>query len=343
MNDQSTGFVCTIALDAMGGDYAPRNEVLAAVQAQKEDPSVRIILVGKEKDILNVLSQNDLSFPKENIINADEIIRMDEVPTIAIRTKRNSSIVVGAGLVKDKLADAFVSAGNTGAVMAASTLIIGRIKGVGRPAIGADFPTSTGAICSVYDVGASVDSKPNHLLEYAILGSIYSRDINRIANPKVGILSVGEEENKGNELIFAAKKLLKEANLNFIGNVEGRDVLNGKADIIVCDGFVGNIILKFGESVLTFLKGKIKNYASGGIINSLKALIVKNVLKVALKDMDYQTHGGVPLLGVNGITIIGHGSSSPLAIRNMLVKAKKMHELNLIQKFEEELSKYGKN
>ena len=341
MNDEITGFQCTIALDAMGGDFAPRNEVIAAVEAFNEFPEVRILLVGREKEILNALTENNLSFPKENIINADEVITMSEVPTVAIRTKKNSSIVVGANLVRDKVAHAFVSAGNTGAVMAASTLIIGRIKGVGRPAIGAEFPTSTGAVCSLYDVGASVDSKPNHLFEYAILGSIYAREINRIANPKVGLLSVGEEDNKGNELVFAAQKLLKESNLNYIGNVEGRDVLNGKADIIVCDGYVGNIILKFGESVLTFLKGKIKSYANEGFLNKLKALVVKNVLKVALKDMDYQTHGGVPLLGINGITIIGHGSSSPLAIKNMILKAKKMHEINLIQKFEDELSKYG--
>ncbi len=341
MNDEITGFQCTIALDAMGGDFAPRNEVIAAVEAFNEFPEVRILLVGREKEILNALTENNLSFPKENIINADEVITMSEVPTVAIRTKKNSSIVVGANLVRDKVAHAFVSAGNTGAVMAASTLIIGRIKGVGRPAIGAEFPTSTGAVCSLYDVGASVDSKPNHLFEYAILGSIYAREINGIANPKVGLLSVGEEDNKGNELVFAAQKLLKESNLNYIGNVEGRDVLNGKADIIVCDGYVGNIILKFGESVLTFLKGKIKSYANEGFLNKLKALVVKNVLKVALKDMDYQTHGGVPLLGINGITIIGHGSSSPLAIKNMILKAKKMHEINLIQKFEDELSKYG--
>ena len=343
MNNQSTVSVCKIALDAMGGDFAPRNEVHAAVQAQDEFPSLKILLVGREKDILNVLEQDNLRFPKENIINADEVITMDEVPTAAIRSKRNSSIVIGTNLVKNGNADAFVSAGNTGAVMAAATLILGRIKGIGRPAIGADFPTSMGTICSVYDVGASVDSKPNHLFEYAVLGSIFAREINKVSNPKVGLLSVGEEENKGNELVFSTQKLLKESTLNFIGNVEGRDVLNGKADVIVCDGYVGNIILKFGESVLTFLKGKIKSYAAEGFINKLKALVVKNVLKVALKDMDYQTHGGVPLLGVNGITIIGHGSSSPLALKNMILKAKKMHEINLIKKFEEELEKYGKD
>jgi len=343
MNNQSTGFNCTIALDAMGGDFAPRNEVIAAADAFKENPGIKILLVGREKEILKVLDENNLVFPKENIVNADEIITMDEVPTVAIKTKKNSSLVVGAMLVKEKKADAFVSAGNTGAVMAAATLLIGRIKGIGRPAIGADFPTSAGTKCSIYDVGASVDSKPSHLLEYAIMGSIYSREFHGIPNPKVGLLSVGEEENKGNELVFATQELLKGSGLNFIGNVEGRDILNGRVDIVVCDGFVGNIILKFGESVLSFLKTKIKSYAQVGIINKLKALVVKSVLKVALKDMDYQTHGGVPLLGVNGITIIGHGSGSPLAIKNMIYAAKKMHELNLIQKFEEELSRYGKH
>ncbi len=342
MNNKITGFNCTIALDAMGGDFAPRNEVIAAVQAINEFPSLKILLVGKETEILKVLKDENLSFPKEDIINADEVITMHDVPTVALKTKKNSSLVICAQLAKDKKADCFVSAGNTGAVMAAATLLIGRIKGVSRPAIGADFPTSAGTKCSVYDVGASVDSKPNHLLEYAILGSIYSREINGVKNPRVGLLSVGEEDKKGNELVFATQALLKGANLNYIGNVEGRDILNGNADIVVCDGFVGNIILKFGESVLSFLKTTVKNYASLGFVNKLKALVVKGVLKVALKDMDYQTHGGVPLLGVNAVTIIGHGSSSPLAIKNMIYAAKRMHELNLIQKFEEELSNYGK-
>jgi glycerol-3-phosphate acyltransferase PlsX len=173
------------------------------------------------------------------------------------------------------------------------------------------------------------------------MGTIFSKEIYKIDNPTVGLLSVGEEEEKGNELTFAAHKLLKESKLNFIGNVEGRDVLNGNVDVIVCDGFVGNIILKFGESVIGLLKSKVKSYAESSILNKVKALVTKGVLKESLKDMDYQYHGGVPLLGVNGISIIGHGSSSPLAIKNMVLRAKEMYDLNILQKFEESLKYYA--
>jgi glycerol-3-phosphate acyltransferase PlsX len=173
------------------------------------------------------------------------------------------------------------------------------------------------------------------------MGSIFAKEIYGTPNPTVGTLSVGEEESKGNELVLSANKLIKDSKLNFHGNVEGRDILKGTVDVVVCDGFVGNIVLKFGESVLTLLKERIKQYAGGGIIHKLKALVVKSVLKASLSDMDYQTHGGVPLLGINGISIIGHGSSTPLAIKNMVLRAKEMHEKQLIQKFEEALKNYA--
>jgi len=339
MTENQSNIKCRIAVDAMGGDYAPLNVLLGALQAQSESSDFELILVGNKEKILEVARQHNVNFDENLIHHAPDVIGMDEVPVVAIKSKPDSSIVIGAKLVKEKKADAFVSAGNTGAMMAVSTLIMGRIKGVSRPTIGATFPTEKDKYCIVFDAGSSVDSKPQHLYEYAVLGSIFAKEIYGIENPSVGILSVGEEESKGNELVFSTYKLLKESNLNFYGNVEGRDILKGTVDIVVCDGFIGNIILKFGESVLSLLKTKIKKYAKGGIINKLKALIVKNVLKVALKDMDYQTYGGVPLLGVNGISIIGHGSSSPLAIKNMILRAKEMYEKKLIQKFEEALSK----
>ena len=325
----------------MGGDFAPKNEILGAVQALNEEPGFELILVGQKDKILQTAKEENIRLDENMIVDAPDIISMHETPTTAIKTKPNSSLVVGAKLVKDKEADAFVSGGNTGAMMAASTLIIGRIPGVGRPTIGASFPTTEGKFCIVFDAGASVDSKPQHLFEYAILGTIFSKEIYNIPNPSVGLMNVGEEESKGNELTFASYKLLKESKLNFFGNVEGRDVLNGKVDVIVCDGFVGNIILKFGESVLTFLRTRIRQFADKGLINKLRALVVKSVLKASLSDMDYQTHGGVPLLGVNGISIIGHGSSSPLAIKNMILRAKEMHDKNLIHKFEEAIKSYA--
>src|SRR3989339_1201038 len=332
---------CKIAVDAMGGDYAPKHEILGAVAAMNEDKNFDLILVGDKEKILKIAREENIKLDEKLILHTTQVIGMSDKPTDAIKSKPDSSLVVGAKLVKEKKAHAFVSAGNTGAMMAASTLIMGRIEGVSRPTIGASFPTSQNKFCLLFDVGASVDSKPQHLFEYAILGSIFAKEIFSNENPTVGLLSVGEEDSKGNELTFATHKLLKESKLNFHGNVEGRDVLKGTTDVIVCDGFVGNIILKFGESVLTFMKSRIKNYAKKGIINSLKALIVKGVLKATLSDMDYETHGGVPLLGINGISIIGHGSSSPLAIKNMILRAKEMYDKNLLTKFEEALKPYA--
>ncbi len=332
---------CRIIIDAMGGDYIPQNPLLGAVDALKENPSLDIYLIGDEKKIAAVQKEKNLEFDLSRIIHTSEVIDMHDSPTNAIKKKKDSSIVKGATLVREKKADAFVSAGNTGAMMAASTLIMGRIKGFGRPTIGAQFPTNNNKVCTVYDVGASVDSKPMHLLEYAIMGTIYAQEMDGIKNPTVGLLSVGEEETKGNSVTFEAHEMLKQSKINFIGNVEGRDILAGKTDIVVCDGFVGNIMLKFGESFISFMKGRIKNYATKGFTNKIKALITKGVLKDSLSDMDYQSHGGVPLLGVNGISIIGHGSSSPLAIKNMILKANEMFEKKLLTKLEEGKKIYG--
>ena len=333
-------YKCRIAVDAMGGDFAPQNTVIGAVQALNENKNFELYLVGREKEILDIISGNNLSFEKKNIINADEVIEMGESPTSALKKKTNSSIVIGAKLVKDKKAEAFVSAGNTGAMMAASTLIMGRIPGVGRPTIGTIFPNEAG-VSTVFDVGASVDSKPIHLLEYAIMGTIYTSEIYGIENPKVGILSVGEEESKGNDITIAASALIKKTNLNFVGNVEGRDILKGTVHVVVCDGFVGNILLKFGEGVLNYLKYKLKDYAERNFFNKLKVGLVKNTLKDILKEFDYQEYGGVPLLGVNGISIIGHGSSTPKAIKNMVLRANEMHSKKLIQKISKSINQYS--
>ncbi len=333
-------YKCRIAVDAMGGDFAPQNTVIGAIQALEENKNFELLLVGKEKEILDVISNNNLSFEKKNIINADEVIEMGESPTLALKKKLNSSIVIGAKLVKDKKAEAFVSAGNTGAMMAASTLIMGRIPGVGRPTIGTIFPNEAG-VSTVFDVGASVDSKPIHLLEYAIMGTIYTKEIYGIENPKVGILSVGEEESKGNEISIAAASLIRKTHLNFVGNVEGRDILKGTVHVVVCDGFVGNILLKFGEGVLNYLKFKLKDYAERNFFNKLKVGLVKSTLKDILKEFDYQEYGGVPLLGVNGISIIGHGSSTPKAIKNMVLRANEMHSKKLIEKISNSINKYS--
>ncbi|MDO8548924.1 MAG: phosphate acyltransferase PlsX [Ignavibacteria bacterium] len=331
---------CRIIVDAMGGDFAPQNAVLGAIQALNENRKFDLYLVGKQQAILDVVSSNNLTFNREKIIHTEQIIEMGDSPTISLKTKPDSSLVVGAKWVRDKKADAFVSAGNTGAMMAASTLIIGRIPGVGRPTIGAEMPSING-ICYLYDVGAGKDAKANHLFEYAVMGSIFAKEMGGIENPSIGVLSMGEEEGKGNEVSEEAAKLLKKSKLNFIGNVEGKDILGGKADIVVCDGFVGNIILKFGESVPKLLKHLLQQTAKENFFAKLKIAFTKGSLKKALKVLDYQEYGGVPLLGVNGISIIGHGSSTPKAIKNMVLRAYEMHTKNLVGKIANSIKQYS--
>ena len=331
---------CRIIVDAMGGDYAPQNAVVGAIDAYNEKKDFELFLVGKKDEILKVIKSNQLLFDENNIIHTDEIIEMGDSPTSALKSKPNSSIVKGAQLVKDGKADAFVSAGNTGAMMSASTLIMGRIAGVGRPTIGAEMPNVYG-VCYLYDVGAGKDAKPSHLFEYAIMGTIYAKEMGGIKNPSVGLLSMGEEEGKGNEVSNEAFGLLKNSKLNFIGNVEGRDILTKQVDIIVCDGFVGNIILKFGESVPKLLKHLLTKTAEASFFDKLKVGLSKGTLKKSLKSLDYQEHGGVPLLGVNGISIIGHGSSSPKAIKNMVFKAREMYNKELIKKIENSIKEYS--
>ncbi len=341
MNDSEPNRTrCKIIVDAMGGDFAPLNIVLGAVQASNEISGIELFLVGKSDEIKKVLSKEKLTFNEDNIIHADKVIEMADSPTSALKSKPDSSMVIGAEMVRDGKADAFLSAGNTGAMMAASTLLMGRIPGVGRPTIGAEMPNVNG-ICYLYDVGAGKDAKPQHLLEYAIMGTIYARDMGGIKNPSVGVLSMGEEEGKGNEISEAALKLLKQSKLNFIGNIEGRDILTGKVDVVVCDGYVGNILLKFGEAVPRLLKHLLSETAKKNFLDKIKIGLTRGSLRKALKVMDYQEHGGVPLLGVQGISIIGHGSSTPKAIRNMVLKAKTMYDKKMIDKIENSIKQYS--
>lgn len=324
---------CRIIVDAMGGDYAPQNTVIGAIDAYNHSKDFQLYLIGIKEKILSVIKTNQLYFDESYIIDTPEVINMEDSPTSALKSKPDSSIVKGSQLVREGKAEAFVSAGNTGAVMSAATLIMGRIQGVGRPTIGAEMPNVNG-ICYLYDVGAGKDAKPSHLFEYAVMGTIYAREMGGVSNPTVGILSMGEEEGKGNEVSVAAFKLLKESKLNFIGNVEGRDILTKDVDVVVCDGFVGNIILKFGESVPKLLKHLLTQTANTNLIDKIRVGISKGTLRKALKSLDYQEHGGVPLLGVNGICIIGHGSSTPMAIKNMVLKAYEMYKADLVKKIE---------
>ncbi|MCZ6704067.1 MAG: phosphate acyltransferase PlsX [Ignavibacteria bacterium] len=331
---------CRIAVDAMGGDFAPAAAVLGALMAYNQSKDFELLLVGNKDEILKIASSNQISINEEMIIHTDEVIEMADSPTLSIKKKPNSSIVIGAKLVKEKKADGFVSAGNTGAMSVSSIINIGRIKGVVRPTLTAPFPNEKDGFTFISDVGAFVDSKPLHLFGYAILSSIFIEEIYGIKNPKIGLLNVGEEEGKGYQLISETGKLLSHSNLNYIGNIEGKDIFKGTVDLVVCDGFIGNILLKFAESIIPFIKARIKNYASLGTLNKLRALMVRTPLREALKSANYELHGGLPLLGVNGISIIGHGSSSPLAITNMVLRAKEMYNKNLINKIEFAINQY---
>jgi len=274
---------CRIAVDVMGGDFAPATAVLGALQAYHQSKDFELLLVGNKDEILKIASSNQFSIKEEMIVHTDEVIEMGDSPTLSIKKKPNSSIVIGAKLVKEKKADGFVSAGNTGAMTVSSIFNIGRIKGVVRPTLTAPFPNEKDGFTFISDVGAFVDSKPLHLFGYAILSSIFIEEIYGIKNPKIGLLNVGEEEGKGYQLTSETGKLLSESNLNYIGNVEGKDIFKGTVDLVICDGFIGNILLKFAESIIPFLKARIINYASLGILNKLRALMVRTPLREALK------------------------------------------------------------
>ena len=334
---------CKIAVDAMGGDFAPRNAVVGAINAYDENMQFELLLVGRKKDIQDVISSENLQFNDENIIHTDEVIEMGDSPSTSLKAKQNSSIVVGAKLVNEKKAHAFLSAGNTGAMVMSSVLNTGRIKGVSRPTLTAPFPNEKNGYTFISDVGAFVDSKPQHLMEFAILSSIFIEEIYGIKNPKIGLLNVGEEAGKGYTLTSESTKLLSGSHLNFIGNIEGKDIFKGTADLVICDGFIGNILLKFAESIIPFLKSKFKNYADKGFFNKLRIGIARTPLRESLSGANYELQGGLPLLGINGISIVGHGSSTALAIKNMVLRAYEMHEKNLIKKIEHSINQYSNN
>ncbi len=329
-----------IAIDAMGGDFAPESEVQGAILANKhkdESLDFEIVFVGIKDKIEDALAKANFGNLKYSILHADEVVTMNDDPSVALKTKKNSSLYKGLELLKNKEVDAFLSSGNTGAVMSTSTILLGRINGVSRPTIGTFFPAKQDKPVFILDVGATVDQKARFLLEYAIMGSIYYTQAYKVENPKIGLLNVGEESSKGTEEIKIAYQLLKDSNLNFIGNIEGRDIFNATADVVICDGFTGNIILKFAESFLGLLKHKIKNYSENNIINKLKVGLMLPTLRDILSDLDYQQYGGVPLLGVNGIVIIGHGKSTPLAVQNMIYRAYEIITLNIVNKIESAL------
>jgi glycerol-3-phosphate acyltransferase PlsX len=315
-----------IAVDAMGGDSAPASVVEGSVWAHRENNgNFRILLVGEKEKVRSELSRLSAADAPLILQHASERIVMEEDPVESLK-KRDSSIAVGIRLQKEGKADAFISAGNTGAVMAHALMTLGRMEGIHRPAIASLLPTEKGIVV-VLDVGANAECKAIDLYQFGVMGSIYTDLVFQKPHPRIGLLSIGEESTKGNEVTQVANRLLSEDRfLNFIGNVEGRDVLRGTCDVVVCDGFVGNIVLKFAESIDGFLTALVRKRVKESLLFRLGAFLVKVSIRDLRKVLDYAEYGGAPLLGVNGVCIICHGSSSPKAIKNALRLATRMVE-----------------
>ncbi|HEX6479979.1 MAG TPA: phosphate acyltransferase PlsX [Ktedonobacteraceae bacterium] len=320
-----------VALDAMGGDNAPSEIVLGAVQAAREY-GMGVYLVGREEAIRAELAKHDTAGLDLPIIHTDEVIEMDEHPANAVRRKKNASMTLALQLVRDGKALGAVSAGNSGAMMAAALFMLKRIEGVDRPALGGVFPTRDAA-CLVIDMGANTDCKPEYLQQFALMGSSYMERIFGVSSPRVALLANGEEETKGSQLVQDTHQLLK-ANaatlgLNFIGNVEGRDIPAGSADVIVCDGFVGNVVLKLSEGLAETLIGLLRTQMTSTLPSKLAGAVLRPGLRKVFQRLDYAEYGGVPLLGVNGSAIISHGRSKAKAIKNALRVARQTAETDV--------------
>ncbi len=322
-----------IALDAMGGDYAPGVCVKGAELAVREDPEIDITLIGREAEISEFLKNKK----QINIVHAEEVVEMHESAAVSVRRKRDSSINKGIALVKENKADVFISAGNTGAVVCSATLLLGLLPGIERPGIAIIFPTVKG-FCLLIDAGANIDPKPVHLFQYGIMGSAYVKLILNKTNPTIGLLNIGEEESKGTEFMKTTNQLLKSRPINYTGNIEGRDIFFGKCDVVVADGFVGNITLKVSESVAIATGELLKKYIKKSILSKIGALLLMPTLKKLKKEIDYTEYGGAPLLGVDGNVIICHGSSSARAIKSAIKVAKNIVEKKVNQTIRSELN-----
>lgn len=316
-----------IAVDAMGGDDAPAAIVAGAVEAAST-LDVTILLVGDREAISREMRASRRTTASVEIVHTDEAVGMDEAATTPIRRKRKASVRVCAELVRDGQANAMVSAGNTGATMIAAKMVLGTIEGVDRPALATVLPNRTGRTV-LLDVGANVDSRPRQLREFAVMGHSYAQEVLGTPAPRVGLLSIGEEEEKGSDLTRKVYQVMETAGLNFIGNVEGRDVFNGHADVVVCDGFVGNVLLKGAESIAELMGMMLREELTRGWRDRVGALLARKALARLRRRTDYSEYGGAPLLGVNGGCLIGHGRSNPRAVLNMIRRAKEFAEADL--------------
>lgn len=326
-----------VAVDAMGGDNAPMEIVKGAVEAIHEDKRVKVFLVGREPVIREELKKYEYDAAQVEIVHAEEVIEMSEPPVMAIRRKKDSSIVKSMYMVKDGTCDALVSAGSTGAVLVGGQVIVGRIKGVERPPLAPLIPTVDG-VSLLIDCGANVDARPSHLVQFAKMGSVYMESVMGVKNPRVGIVNIGAEEEKGNALVKETFPLLKNCpEINFIGSVEARDIPAGAADVIVCEAFVGNIILKMYEGVGASLIKKVKEGMMTSLRSKMGALLVKPALKSTLKTFDTEQYGGAPLLGLNGLVVKTHGSSKAIEIKNSILQCIAFKEQKINEKIKEKI------
>lgn len=321
-----------VAVDAMGGDNAPGEIVKGSVEAVNERKDIKVLLVGKEAIINEELKKYNYDKSRLEVVNADDTITNDEAPVMAIRRKKDSSVVVALNLVKNKEADAFVSAGSTGAVLVGGQFIVGRVKGVERPPLAPLLPTMNG-VSLLIDCGANVDARPSHLVQFAKMGSVYMEHVIGIKNPRVAIVNIGAEEEKGNMLVKETFPLLKNCNdINFIGSIEAREIPNGAADVIVCEAFVGNVILKLYEGLGGALIRKIKEGLMSTTKSKIGALLCKPALKETLKSFDASEYGGAPLLGLNGLVVKSHGNSKSVEIKNSIIQCITFTEQNINDK-----------
>lgn len=329
----------TVAVDAMGGDYAPTEIVKGAILAVQKKNDIKVILVGEESVIRKELSEYDYDKERVDIVHADEVISNNEAPVMAIRRKKTSSIVVALNLIKKAEADAFVSAGSTGAVLAGGQLIVGRVNGVERPPLAPLIPTLKG-VSLLIDCGANVDARPSHLVQFAKMGSIYMEYVMGVKNPRVAIVNIGAEEEKGNMLVKETYPLLSNCNdINFIGSIEAREIPNGGADVIVCEAFVGNVILKLYEGLGAALINKIKTGLMSTTKSKIGALLCKPALKETLKDFDASEYGGAPLLGLKGLVVKTHGNAKSTEVCNSILQCVAFTEQGISKKIEKNLTK----